>query len=433
MSRLPGVRCTTSRSKLVLQAVAQQPTKVRASDVMLQFYKAYNEGDMETLGSLVDEQCSYHDMIIEDPFVGRAAVVAFMKEVRDTIPKDLKFVVDDITDGDDSKVGIVWHLAFEDGQEFPFSRGCSFYRVSPQGQVTWGRDMVESALKPGPGAIKALALLAPLIRQLGPAANPANIKRLPLESALVWVFYAGYISYVMLSTSAPGAPAWATPPEVLQETLYESLNFFYVNIAMNSLGVSPVPSVACPPVSEALFNFTLAFALLFIPVLAADPRCRKISNKPVWYAAIMGLTNVFFIPFLALRAAPEPESEKGGNSASSALPSWLTRVLAVTGTGVAVVSLAWALAGRPEFGGLSERWEYAAQQAQGNRVFYAFLLDNALFGFFQILLLPHSAPPQHRYVPFLGLVAHLMSGGADGPGAGLGQSNADRPGSSTAK
>ncbi len=40
----------------------------------------------------------------------------------------------------------------------------------------------------------------------------------------------GYTAFVMLSSDAPGPPAYATPPEVLQEVFYESLNFFYVNI-----------------------------------------------------------------------------------------------------------------------------------------------------------------------------------------------------------
>jgi hypothetical protein len=47
-------------------------------------------------------------MIYEEPFRGRAAVVAFMGKVRQTIPADLKFVIDDITDGDPAKVGLTW-------------------------------------------------------------------------------------------------------------------------------------------------------------------------------------------------------------------------------------------------------------------------------------------------------------------------------------
>jgi hypothetical protein len=45
----------------------------------------------------------------------------------------------------------------------------------------------------------------------------------------------------MFSNTAPGLPAYAQPPEVLQEVLNESLNFFYVNIGLAQLGLNPVP------------------------------------------------------------------------------------------------------------------------------------------------------------------------------------------------
>ena len=39
------------------------------------------------------------------------------------------------------------------GYEFPFSRGASFYEVTEQGQILYGRDLVEPALKPGSSAL----------------------------------------------------------------------------------------------------------------------------------------------------------------------------------------------------------------------------------------------------------------------------------------
>ena len=40
-----------------------------------------------------------------------------------------------------------------DGNEFPFSRGASFYEVNEDGQIVYGRDLVEPALKPGSSAL----------------------------------------------------------------------------------------------------------------------------------------------------------------------------------------------------------------------------------------------------------------------------------------
>jgi hypothetical protein len=39
--------------------------------------------------------------------------------------------------------------------------------------------------------LQVLALVAPLIKKLGPAADPANLKRLPVAAGAVWLFYAG--------------------------------------------------------------------------------------------------------------------------------------------------------------------------------------------------------------------------------------------------
>lgn len=40
-----------------------------------------------------------------------------------------------------------------DGNEFPFSRGASFYELNSEGQIVYGRDLVEPALKPGSSAL----------------------------------------------------------------------------------------------------------------------------------------------------------------------------------------------------------------------------------------------------------------------------------------
>jgi hypothetical protein len=40
-----------------------------------------------------------------------------------------------------------------DGNEFPFSRGASFYEINEQGQIQYSRDLVEPALKPGSSAL----------------------------------------------------------------------------------------------------------------------------------------------------------------------------------------------------------------------------------------------------------------------------------------
>jgi steroid delta-isomerase-like uncharacterized protein len=91
-----------------MQTPQAQPSTLSAKEVIVKYYDAYNSGDIDTIASLLAEDCSYHDMIYEEPFKGRQEVVDYLKKVRAIVPDDLKFVIEDITDGDPTKVGIMW-------------------------------------------------------------------------------------------------------------------------------------------------------------------------------------------------------------------------------------------------------------------------------------------------------------------------------------
>ena len=39
--------------------------------------------------------------------------------------------------------------------------------------------------------MQAIALLAPVMRKLGPRANPGNLKTVPLSAVALWAFYVG--------------------------------------------------------------------------------------------------------------------------------------------------------------------------------------------------------------------------------------------------
>ena len=96
--------------------------------------------------------------------------------------------------------------------------------------------------------------MSPVVRKLGPRANPANLQAVPIKAAMVWALYAGYVAYVLLSKAAPGLPAYQTPPEVLAGVFYESINFFYVNIFLQW---AHLPSLAAPAVRRLILLNTL--------------------------------------------------------------------------------------------------------------------------------------------------------------------------------
>ena len=50
-------------------------------------------------------------MIYLEPFAGHAQIRAYFDKVVSIVPPDLRFVVEDITDGDPRKVGVKWCAA----------------------------------------------------------------------------------------------------------------------------------------------------------------------------------------------------------------------------------------------------------------------------------------------------------------------------------
>ncbi|GAB4821572.1 hypothetical protein N2152v2_008618 [Parachlorella kessleri] len=419
-----------------MKAGSQPETRPKtAAEAAQSYYDNYNTKRIDKIMELMAEDCVYEeyymhaDLVYQDAFVGRAAIAKYFKKVGRLVPSDIKFVVEDITEGG-RKAGVRWHVELE-GHEFPFSRGVSFYEVNERGQIIYARDLVEPTFKPGDSALLGIGLVAPLVRKLGPKASPSYLKQLPIAAGAMWAFYAAYIGYVMLSTWAPGPPAWGTTPEQLQSLLHESFNFFYVNVGLSQLGLNPVPSIPEHPVDEALFNFVNAWSLMFWPVMLADPRGQRVKNRVGYWVGTLFLTSVVLIPYMAARLAPakstdasegrSEQQEKPSNAGSNGSNSSNSSAAGVPGYAplfggigavVGLLSLGWALAARPEYGGLAERWHFFEVMFSSNRVFWAFCLDTVLYTLWQAVLLGAAgAPAKYRYVPFVGMAAWLLQGG----------------------
>ncbi|KAL3161634.1 hypothetical protein ABBQ32_010489 [Trebouxia sp. C0010 RCD-2024] len=384
-----------------IAASATTATKRSAKDVVQEFYARYNKGDVNGIMELFADQCEYHDMIYADPFTGREEIRSFFSKFSSALSSDLQFVVD-----------VQWcrHLELN-GVEFPYSRGVSFYEVNDDGKITSARDIPEPTIKPGDSAIYAIKALTPLVRKLGPKANPANIK-LPRAAIAAWAFYIGYISFVLFSSSLPGRPAYAVEWRTLVETWHCSINFFYVNQVLNWLGIHLIESVPEHPVYEALFNLVNVWSLMLWPLMLADKKGAKVKNKFGIYLGTQFLTNIFFVPYLALREQPAGSRGTAADAdpKQARLPSYAP-LIGVTGAVVGIASVVWVLGVRPEYGGLAERWQYFVSQSANNRVFFAFVLDAVLYSAWQALLMGEDATKLQRYLPFAGLVAYLIQGG----------------------
>ncbi|KAE8662036.1 Beta-hydroxylase 1, 1,B1,chy1,BCH1 [Hibiscus syriacus] len=85
------------------------------------------------------------------PFNGKKEVVHFFDLLVRSMGQNVKFIVEHVCEGDGLTVGVNWHLEWKQ-TPVPFTRGCSFYECSVEGEILVikkARVIIESPLKPG--------------------------------------------------------------------------------------------------------------------------------------------------------------------------------------------------------------------------------------------------------------------------------------------
>ena len=122
------------------------------------------------------------------------------------------------------------------------------------------------------------------------------------------------------------------------------------------------------------------------------------------------LTNIFFIPWMALRLMPAKEGRFTMDKSRAEKPGLpgFAPALGAAAIVVGTVSIAWATLARPEFGGFADRISHFSRMYSSDRVFYAFVLDTWLYAVWQALLM-EDAPLRYRLVPFFGAAAWLVN------------------------
>ncbi|XVF79449.1 hypothetical protein PTKIN_Ptkin14bG0223900 [Pterospermum kingtungense] len=157
---------TTPRSLIKVSSSSSSSSENRRSQTVTEdpvelvrsFYAGINRHDLASVGLLIAENCVYEDLMFSHPFRGRKAFLEAYKKFIDSTSMDLQLVIDDITSStnmDSSTVGAAWHFEWK-GKIFPYSKGCSFYRlemVDGKLQIVYGRDIVEPSIKLGEAAL----------------------------------------------------------------------------------------------------------------------------------------------------------------------------------------------------------------------------------------------------------------------------------------
>ncbi|CAN6235261.1 unnamed protein product, partial [Urochloa humidicola] len=242
-----------------------------------------------------------------------------------------------------------------------------------------------------------------------------------LFQAALWGAEAAYILWLFLLPYAPGDPVWAISQATISDLIGLSLNFFFILPLLNSAGVHLLESPVLHPMAEGLFNFVIAWTLMFAPLLYTDSRRDRFKGSlDVLWGFQMFLTNTFLIPYMAIRLnagtdqSPPPRSQLGSVMVKGAL------VVGAVGGAVCILSIVWALFGRADagFGGIAERWQYAQNYVFSERLAYAFLWDILLYSVFQPWLIGDNIQNVKadatefvnlvRFVPVVGLVAYLF-------------------------
>ncbi|KAL5214898.1 hypothetical protein ABZP36_004050 [Zizania latifolia] len=208
-----------------------------------------------------------------------------------------------------------------------------------------------------------------------------------LLQATLWGAEAAYILWLFLLPYAPGDPVWAISQATISDLIGLSLNFFFILPLINSAGIHLLESPVLHPMAEGLFNFVIAWTLLFAPLLFKDfRRDRYKGSLDLLWGFQMFLTNTFLIPYMAIRLN-DPDKDQSPPQTSK-LGSVMVRgasIVGLSGGLVCIVSIAWALFGRADagFGGIAERWQFAQNYIFSERFAYAFLWDMLLYSIFQ--------------------------------------------------
>ncbi|XP_021757546.1 uncharacterized protein LOC110722590 [Chenopodium quinoa] len=129
------------------------------SDIVEKFYKCINQDNKKGLEDLISSDCHLEDSAFPYTIKGKKEVMGLLIQLAESMGKTVKFKLGTVCEGNDELTASVnWHLEWEESQ-IPFSKGCSFFQCSNEGDklvIRKLQNITESPVKPG---VLAMALL----------------------------------------------------------------------------------------------------------------------------------------------------------------------------------------------------------------------------------------------------------------------------------
>lgn len=83
-------------------------TQLSPKDVVLRYYEGWNARDVDKAMLSIAKDCKYEDLVFQDAFLGEDAFREYLEETIANVDNDIKFEIDDITDGESGTVGVLW-------------------------------------------------------------------------------------------------------------------------------------------------------------------------------------------------------------------------------------------------------------------------------------------------------------------------------------
>ncbi|XP_048131727.1 uncharacterized protein LOC115746565 isoform X1 [Rhodamnia argentea] len=115
-----------------------------------QLYECINEKNLKALDEVISKDCCFEDFSFPTPFNGNKEVLLFFAQLTSSMGKNVRFILKNVSE-DEETAWVNWHLEWK-GNEIPFTRGCSFYECSKDGErlvIRKAQVFVEPPIKPG--------------------------------------------------------------------------------------------------------------------------------------------------------------------------------------------------------------------------------------------------------------------------------------------
>lgn len=233
-----------------------------------------------------------------------------------------------------------------------------------------------------------LRLRTPPLSSLNkPNANPnqslnSQRKLSPITPRLLpFSAYVLYMSHLFLTN-----PISPTPPLPLQQTLQTA-----INLSLNFIYILPLlfphQAPTTHPILESIFNITVAWALLLIPLIINDTRAGNTrGDVRFWITGISFLTNVFYLPYLfTRRQSPQPTQKTHTKDSLSFLTNITqSRVYPASLAIIFIVSIIWGLFARPNYDiSFHARLTELRNLVNTNILAHSFAVDAIVFSLFQ--------------------------------------------------